>query len=118
MHEGFLLNVVIKHFFVFCDTQSHVVTVMSIVLYFPFIYLPPLIVILVPSYLGPDALFQSSLTVCSSNSIVPLQKKKFIPPFPPSIQFSLGCLLKTPSYSIFSRDLDPKVKGVCGGDYP
>ena len=31
-----MLNVVIKHFSAFCDTQSHVVTVTTIVLYFPF----------------------------------------------------------------------------------
>jgi len=36
----------------------------------------------------------------------------------PYIQFSLGYLFKNPSYSIFSRDPDPRVKGVCGGDYP
>ena len=29
-----------------------------------------------------------------------------------------GYLFKNPSSSIFSRDLDPRVKGVCGGDYP
>ena len=36
----------------------------------------------------------------------------------PSTQFSLGYLLKNPSSSILSKDLDPRVKGVCGGDYP
>jgi len=38
------------------------------------------------------------------------------PPFPP--HSSLGFCSKTPLFSILSRDPDPRVKGVCGGDYP
>ena len=47
--------------------------------------------------------------------------KKIILPFPPSLpllQFVWGICSKIPSSSIFARDLDPRVKGVCGGDYP
>ena len=63
--QGVVLNVVIKHFSAFCDTQSHVVTVTTIVLYFPFIYLPPSIIILVPAYVWCT----SEITIAFSSSI-------------------------------------------------
>ena len=47
--------------------------------------------------------------------------KKIILPFPlslPLLQSVWGICSKIPSSSIFARDLDPRVKGVCGGDYP
>ena len=47
--------------------------------------------------------------------------KKIILPFPlslPLLQFVWGICSKIPSSSVFARDPDPRVKGVCGGDYP
>ena len=46
-------------------------------------------------------------------------RETFHSSFPPFSSTVLsGVLFKNPSHSIVSRDPDPRVKGVCGGDYP
>ena len=55
------------------------------------------------SSLGPDALFQLSLTVCSSNSIVPLQKKNsFLFSLPPYSSLWGVCL--KPPLTLYSQE--------------